>query len=251
MSSTLESYFKDVSRGSLLTREQEVVLAKAIEKGDKHARDKMIESNLRLAVSIAKKYSNRGCALEDLIQESNIGLMKAVDRFDWRRGFKFSTYACWWIRQSVSRHVSMHRNTVRIPSHAASIVWKIKNLNAEYEKEFGQFPTVSELSDLLGVSESMIETSIASMALTNICSLDKSVKGDDEGRALFEIIVDENAVNIDNELDKTKIIIAIKNCLASLSDREEKILRLRFGISDDLLYDSRFELSEKLINEIS
>ena len=207
MSNILQSYFKDVSKGNLLTREQEVVLAKAIEQGDKFARDKMIESNLRLAVSIAKKYSNRGCALEDLIQESNIGLMKAVDRFDWRRGFKFSTYACWWIRQSVSRHVSMHRNTVRIPSHAASIAWKIKNLNAEYEKEFGQLPTVSELSDLLGVSESMIEASLAAISLTRISSLDSSPKGDDDGRTLLEMIVDENSVNIENEIDKTKIII--------------------------------------------
>ena len=251
MSNILQSYFKDVSKGNLLTREQEVVLAKAIEQGDKFARDKMIESNLRLAVSIAKKYSNRGCALEDLIQESNIGLMKAVDRFDWRRGFKFSTYACWWIRQSVSRHVSMHRNTVRIPSHAASIAWKIKNLNAEYEKEFGQLPTVSELSDLLGVSESMIEASLAAISLTRISSLDSSPKGDDDGRTLLEMIVDENSVNIDNEIDKTKIIIAIKNCLSNLTEREEKILRLRFGISEGLSNDSRFELSKQLIEEIS
>jgi RNA polymerase primary sigma factor len=251
MSNILKSYFKDVSKGHLLTREQEVDLAQRIEQGDKFARDKMIESNLRLAVSIAKKYSNRGCALEDLIQESNIGLMKAVDRFDWRRGFKFSTYACWWIRQSVSRHVSMHRNTVRIPSHAASIAWKIKNLNVEYEKEFGQLPTVTELSDLLGVSESMIEASLAAISLTRISSLDTSPKGDDEGRTLLEIIVDENSINIDNEIDKTKIILAIKNCLSNLTEREEKILRLRFGISEDLVTDSRFELSKQLIKEIS
>jgi RNA polymerase primary sigma factor len=251
MATVLESYFKDVSRGSLLTRAQEVQLAQAIESGDNFARDKMIESNLRLAVSIAKKYSNRGCSLEDLIQESNIGLMKAVDRFDWRRGFKFSTYACWWIRQAVSRHVSMHRNTVRIPSHTASIAWKIKKLNVEYENEFGEFPTIDELSDLLGVTKSLIRASIASMELTNIYSLDYTPGGDKEGRALFEIIVDENAVNVDNELDKEKIVFAIKNCLANLSEREEKILRLRFGISNDLIEDERFSLTQDLLKEIS
>ena len=128
MKSSIDSYFKDVGRHKLLSREEEVALSKRIEKGDQGARDIMIRSNLRLAISIAKKYHRSGCSLEDLIQESNIGLMKAVDRFDWRRGFKFSTYACWWIKQSVFRHISSNRSTVRIPTHASSLAWKIKNL---------------------------------------------------------------------------------------------------------------------------
>ena len=126
MSNVLNYYFKDVSRYDLLTREEEITLSQAIEKGDKLARDRMIQSNLRLAISIAKKYSKMGCPLEDLIQESNIGLMKAVDRFDWRRGFKFSTYASWWIKQSVSRHLTSHKSTVRVPAHASGLIWKIK-----------------------------------------------------------------------------------------------------------------------------
>ena len=250
MASILDSYFKDVSKNGLLSREQEVVLAKAIEAGDKLARDRMIEANLRLAISIAKKYVKRGCDFEDLIQESNIGLMKAVDRFDWRRGFKFSTYACWWIRQAVSRHVSMHRNTVRIPSHTASIAWKIQKLNVEYEEEFGQMPTVKELADLLSVSETMIRASIESINLTRLMSLDTNPHADTEGRTLLEIIVDENAVNIDNELDKEKITGAIKSCLEGLSEREEKILRLRFGISDDLISDSAFNMTSDMIKQI-
>jgi RNA polymerase primary sigma factor len=250
MASILDSYFKDVGKNSLLSREQEVTLAKAIEKGDRLARDRMIEANLRLAISIAKKYSKRGCDFEDLIQESNIGLMKAVDRFDWRRGFKFSTYACWWIRQAVSRHVSMHRNTVRIPSHTASIAWKIQKLNVEYEEEFGQLPTVNELSDLLGVSDAMIQASIASINLTKIMSLDTNPWADSEGRTLLEVIVDDDAVNIDSELDKEKITLAIKNCLEGLSAREEKILRLRFGISDDLISDAAFEMTSETIKQI-
>ena len=250
MASVLDSYFKDVSKNSLLSREQEVILAKAIEKGDQLARDRMIEANLRLAISIAKKYAKRGCDFEDLIQESNIGLMKAVDRFDWRRGFKFSTYACWWIRQAVSRHVSMHRNTVRIPSHTASIAWKIQKLNVEYEEEFGQLPTVSELADLLGVSDAMIQASLESINLTKMMSLDTNPHTDSEGRTLLEVIVDENAVNIDGELDKEKIMIAIKHCLEGLSEREEKILRLRFGISEDLTSSSSFEVNTDLITQI-
>ena len=113
MSNLLRTYFDEVGRSNLLTREEEVELSKKIEKGDPLARQKLIESNLRLAVSIAKKYQNFGCDLPDLIQESNIGLMKAVEKFDWRRGFRFSTYATWWIRQSVRRHVTANSSTIR------------------------------------------------------------------------------------------------------------------------------------------
>ena len=112
MQDTIKLFFDDVGRRNLLTREEEVELSQKIERGDQVARRKMIESNIRLAISIAKKYQNKGCPLEDLIQESNIGLMKAVDRFDWRRGFKFSTYACWWIKQAVRRHIASHSSAI-------------------------------------------------------------------------------------------------------------------------------------------
>ena len=154
--SSLDSYFKQVGRSKLLTREQEVSLAKRIEKGDKLAREKMIESNLRLAISIAKKYYKSGCSMEDLIQESNIGLMKAVEKFDWRRGFKFSTYASWWIKQSVRRHISANKSSVRVPAHASSLIYKINKVVEEYEEEVGDRPTIEEISDILGVTEQMV-----------------------------------------------------------------------------------------------
>tara|TARA_R100000664_G_C2754846_1_gene142499 strand:+ start:1431 stop:2159 length:729 start_codon:yes stop_codon:yes gene_type:complete len=242
VSSILESYFKDVGKHKLLTREQEVELSQRIEKGDNLARDIMIQSNLRLAVSIAKKYSKRGCDLEDLIQESNIGLMKAVERFDWRKGFKFSTYASWWIRQAVSRHISIHKNTVRIPSHTSGLMWKITNLNKEYEEEFGQLPTEEELADLLGVSKKMIETCIASFALSRVCSIDSSPGSDEDGRKFSEILQDTNAVDVESEIDREKVIKTIESCFTSLTEREEKILRLRFGIYEDLENNSSFEV---------
>ena len=152
----LDIYMKSAGKRPLLTREQEVELSKKIEAGDQFARQVMIESNLRLAISIAKKYYKSGCPMEDLIQESNIGLMKAVERFDWRRGFKFSTYASWWIRQSVSRYVSTQKNTVRVPSHAASLAIKIKKLIAEYEEEMGTRPTTEEMAEVLGVTTSEV-----------------------------------------------------------------------------------------------
>lgn len=242
MSNVLSSYFKDVSRHDLLTREEEITLSQAIEKGDMGARNKMIQCNLRLAISIAKRYSKMGCPLEDLIQESNIGLMKAVDRFDWRRGFKFSTYASWWIRQSVSRHLSSHKSTVRIPAHASGLIWKIKRLCREYEDEFRHQPTMAEISDLLGVTESMVKLSLESAAIQNSISLDAALGDEKGGRRFEEIISDDRSVSSDDLIDRQKTLKIIKRSLSKLSPREEKILRLRFGIYEDVEQDEEFNV---------
>jgi RNA polymerase primary sigma factor len=244
MKNSISSYMKDVSKHKLLTREQEVSLSKRIEQGDRLARDKMIQSNLRLAISIAKKYSNKGCSLEDLIQESNIGLMKAVDRFDWRRGFKFSTYASWWIRQAVSRHLSMNRTTVRVPSHASGMYFKILRLVKEYEREFNQEPTKSEIADILGINVSAVEAALSTANFQYTYSLDQPVGGNEEGRTFSEMIPDNELVDPLESLDKEKTVDKIRECLTKLSCREEKILRLRFGIYEDLINNSSFELSQ-------
>ena len=232
MASSLDAYMKDAGRRKLLTREEEVILSKKIEKGDKNARDIMIESNLRLAISIAKMYYKSGCNMQDLIQESNIGLMKAVDRFDWRRGFKFSTYASWWIRQSVSRYVSMHKTTVRVPSHAAALGWKIKKLVAEYEQEMGVRPTNEEIAEALNVTISQVETSIDAMRFNNMLSIDGGYGDDESDRSLLESIEDDRGRPIDDELDLQTIRCAIIKSLSRLSKREEQVIRLRFGISE-------------------
>ena len=232
MASLLDTYMKDVGKSSLLTREQEVELCKKIEHGDNHARKVMIESNLRLAISIAKKYYKSGCPMEDLIQESNIGLMKAVERFDWRRGFKFSTYASWWIKQSVSRYVASHKNTVRVPSHAISLAYKVKNLITEYEDEFGTIPTHEEIAEILGVTQSMVELSLESLKLNNIISIDTPIGDEESGRSLKDTIRDADAISIDDIIDNRKIREAIIASLSRLSTREEQVLRLRFGISE-------------------
>jgi len=250
MSTTIDSYFKDVSRTRLLTREEEVLLSQRIEKGDKSARDIMIESNLRLAISIAKKYSRGGGNLPDLIQESNIGLMKAVDRYDWRRGFKFSTYASWWIRQSVTRHLCTHGSTVRIPSHTSGLIYKISRVTREYSQEFGQNPTSSELADLLNVSESLIKVSLESMTLRNMLSIDASINNDSDNRRFAEVLADPNSIDPNKIMDRQKIMDAICECLGQLSEREEKILRLRFGIVQDLLTLDDLEISESETNKI-
>ena len=246
MAATLDSYFKDVGRTRLLTREEEVMLSQRIEKGDDLARQRMIESNLRLAISIAKKYYYSGCSMEDLIQESNIGLMKAVERFDWRRGFKFSTYASWWIRQSVCRFISTHRNTIKIPAHAASLSYKIRKLTKEYEEEFGVAPTNAEIGEILGVTDNMIQASIESAKFQNLVSFDATIGKDGEGRKIVETIEDENYMSPDEAIDQEKISIVIAKSLSKLSTREEHVMRLRFGIFQDGADDDLTITSQEL-----
>ena len=249
-SSTISKFFKEVGKTDLLTREQEVILSKRIEQGDERARHHMIQANLRLAISIAKKYQNRGCDLEDLIQESSIGLMKAVDRFDWRKGFKFSTYACWWIKQAVRRHIASHSTAIRLPSYAKNMTWKIKQAIEEYEYEFDQKPTKEELADILGVT---LETLNAVMSCSSTpLSLDKPIKysSGETGRTLGDIIPEVDGVDPDHELDRQRVVEVIKQALSTLTVREEKIMRMRFGIHEDAADHDQFPITKAEISAI-
>ncbi len=231
-SDMLENYFKNVGKHQLLTREQEVELAQRIEKGDALARQIMIESNLRLAISVAKKYSRYGSDLEDLIQESNIGLMKAVEKFDWRRGFKFSTYACWWIKQSVTRHLTADNTLLKVPSHTVSNARKICQLKQEYEDEFGSEPTVEEIASILGLKEKHVHQAIASLKTRYVDSIDRPVGTEEGSRTLGDLIPDKDKKSIETILDNEKLRGAIVDAFGTLQKREELVLRLRFGISD-------------------
>jgi RNA polymerase primary sigma factor len=231
MNDSLDQYFKQIATGKLLTHQQEIELSQRIEAGDSNARRIMIESNLRLAISIAKKYQRSGCNLEDLIQESNVGLIKAVDRFDWRRGFKFSTYASWWIKQAVRRHVTDSMSDVRMPSHAVSLAYKISNFIRDYEEEFKNKPSNAEIAEMLGVTEDAVAESLYNTGLTSTISLDTPVS-DDSDRTLMETIVDDRGTHIDELLDRARVFDIVKRCMHLLSPREEQVLRLRFGITD-------------------
>lgn len=231
MSDVMEHYFKHVGKNKLLTHQEEIALAQAIEAGDLAARRKMIESNLRLAISIAKKYMKSGASMEDLIQESNVGLIKAVDRFDWRRGFKFSTYASWWIKQAVRRHVTDNASDIRVPAHMSSLAYKINCFVTEYEDDFGQKPTTSEIAEMLNVSENMVEEITMGYNMRNLVSLDAMVR-DDSGKKIVETIEDDRAAPPDERLDYDKVYAAIKRSFNDLTPREEQVLRLRFGVSD-------------------
>jgi|TARA_R110000824_G_scaffold53018_1_gene147054 RNA polymerase primary sigma factor len=229
---SLEMYFRDIKRHSkLLTREQEVELAKRIEAGDMRARRIMIESNLRLAISIAKKYAKYGGSLEDLIQESNIGLIKAVEKFDWRKGFKFSTYACWWIKQAVTRSLTSNSTLLKVPAHTLSNARKIWALRKEYQEEFGHEPTMDEICDALGLTEKHVKSALESVKTRNVASIDQKI-GDEGNRTLGDVIPDNDAPNIEQILDNQLIRSRIVKALSSLTKREELVLRMRFGISE-------------------
>ena len=231
MNDSLDQYFKQIASGKLLTHAEEIELSQRIEAGDNDARRIMIQSNLRLAISIAKKYQRSGCNLEDLIQESNVGLIKAVDRFDWRRGFKFSTYASWWIKQAVRRHVNEAASDIKVPPHTLAHAYRINTFVREYEDEFGVRPSDAEIGAMVGISEDAVKEVMVSCGLRNLVQLDAHI-GDSDGKSISETVPDENGVNIEDELDRIKILAAIKASLDSLTPREEQVLRLRFGVHE-------------------
>ena len=228
----LDSYFKQIGKTPLLTKAEEIELAKRIEKGDQRAREKMIEANLRLAVSIAKKYSKYGSNLEDLIQESNIGLIKAVEKFDWRKGFKFSTYACWWIKQSVTRYLTGDSTILKIPSHTLSDARKINQVVKEFEEEFNQEPSKEEIAEIMGVSISHVENAMAANRSRYVKSIDMPVGKDGDSKTTLGDLIPDQAISIETKLDNEKLRSVIVSSLKSLNKREELVLRLRFGISE-------------------
>lgn len=250
MADTIEIFFKSVGKTELLSREQEIELSKLIETGDKRARDRMIRANLRLAISIAKQFQNKGCSMEDLIQESSLGLIKAVDRFDWRRGFKFSTYACWWIKQSVRQHVASHSSPFKLPTYAKNMMYKIQLAVNDYREEFGQQPTIPEIADILGVSAETVQTILDCSAAS--VSIDSPPRLQDRGDAKKTVgdMIPDGAEPIDSLIDKQKIMPMIRMALGSLTPREEKILRLRFGIYEDI-DESEYQLTELQIESLS
>ena len=245
MNSHLDVYFSNSGRRPLLTKEQEVELAKRIEKGDQVARNIMIESNLRLAISIAKKYAKYGGSLEDLIQESNIGLIKAVEKFDWRKGFKFSTYASWWIKQAVTRSLTNESTQLKVPSHTLSNARRVWNVQKEYRENFGCEPTIEEIADILGIKVKHVKEAIQSSASKYTISIDMPVN-EDGNRTFGETIEDDRSLHIDTILDNEKIRSIIVKSLSSLTKREELVLRLRFGINDiDVNDNNVYDIEEK------
>jgi RNA polymerase primary sigma factor len=226
----LQLFLKDIGRVPLLTAAQEVELAKRIERGDHSAKQKMVESNLRLVVSIAKNYRNQGLPFLDLIQEGTIGLVRAAEKFDYRKGFKFSTYATWWIRQAVARALADKARTIRMPVHVVEKLNKISRAERKLLAEMGRDPTNAEIAEELELTTEEVEQ-IRRSAQAPI-SLEKPV-GDEEESEFGHFLADLNAPAPDLSAEETFRKEILVRVLAALSHRERRVLELRYGLAGE------------------
>ena len=225
-------YLREIGKIPLLGAEEEMDLARRIVEGDKKAKDKMAEANMRLVVSIAKRYSGRGLDFLDLIQEGNTGLLRAVEKFDPDKGFKFSTYATWWIRQAITRAIADQARTIRIPVHMVETINKLLRTQRRMTQELNREPTIEELSKELDMEPEKIEYVIK--IKQDISSLDAGVgrDGEDDDSVLQDFIVDEDTVSPEDSASNQLLKEQVQEILSSLSDREQKIVRMRFGLDN-------------------
>ncbi|MBQ4641574.1 MAG: RNA polymerase sigma factor RpoD [Oscillospiraceae bacterium] len=222
-------YLKEIGQIKLLSVEEEVELAKRVSEGDQEAKNKLTEANLRLVVSIAKKYSGRGLHILDLIQEGNTGLIRAVDKFDWTKGNKFSTYATWWIRQAITRAIADQARTIRVPVHMVEVINKATRCNRKLVQELGREPTVEEIAAELGLPvEKIIE---ANRTAADTLSLDTPV-GDEEDTSIGSFVEDERTPGPADATSNALLAEALKEILDTLTEREADVLRMRFGMHD-------------------
>ena len=231
-------YLKEIGQVKLLSAEEEVELAKRVSEGDQYAKNKLTEANLRLVVSIAKKYSGRGLHILDLIQEGNTGLIRAVDKFDWTKGNKFSTYATWWIRQAITRAIADQARTIRVPVHMVEVINKATRCNRKLVQELGREPTVEEIAKELGLPvEKIIE---ANRTAADTLSLDTPV-GDEEDTSIGSFVEDERTPGPADATSNAMLSEALKEILDTLTEREADVLKMRFG-----MYDGRTHTLEEV-----
>ena len=231
-------YLKEIGQIRLLTAEEEVELAKRVADGDQEAKNKLTEANLRLVVSIAKKYSGRGLHILDLIQEGNTGLIRAVDKFDWTKGNKFSTYATWWIRQAITRAIADQARTIRVPVHMVEVINKATRCNRKLVQELGREPTVEEIAAELNLPvEKIIE---ANHTAADTLSLDTPV-GDEEDTSIGSFVEDERTPGPADATSNALLAEALTEILDTLTEREADVLRMRFG-----MYDGRTHTLEEV-----
>ena len=231
-------YLKEIGQVKLLSPEEEVDLAKRVCEGDQSAKNKLTEANLRLVVSIAKKYSGRGLHILDLIQEGNTGLIRAVDKFDWTKGNKFSTYATWWIRQAITRAIADQARTIRVPVHMVEVINKATRCNRKLVQELGREPTVEEIAKELNLPvEKIIE---ANRTAADTLSLDTPV-GDEEDTSIGSFVEDERTPGPADATSNALLSEALKEILDTLTEREADVLRMRFG-----MYDGRTHTLEEV-----
>lgn len=223
-------YLREIGKIPLLNAEEELALAKRVVAGDKEAKDQMAEANMRLVVSIAKRYVGRGLDLLDLIQEGNTGLLRAVEKFDPDKGFKFSTYATWWIRQAITRAIADQARTIRIPVHMVETINKLLRTQRRLTQEMNREPTNEEIAKEMEIDVDKVEHIMK--IKQDISSLDASIRDDEEDSVLADFIEDEDTVSPEESATGQLLKEQVKDMLGALTEREQKILKLRFGLED-------------------
>lgn len=223
-------YLREIGKIPLLNAEEELALAKRVVAGDKTAKDQMAEANMRLVVSIAKRYVGRGLDLLDLIQEGNTGLLRAVEKFDPDKGFKFSTYATWWIRQAITRAIADQARTIRIPVHMVETINKLLRTQRRLTQELNREPTNEEIAKAMEIDVDKVEHIMK--IKQDISSLDASIRDDEEDSVLADFIEDEDTVSPEESATGQLLKEQVRDMLSALTEREQKILKLRFGLED-------------------
>lgn len=231
---SIQMYLREIGKVTLLVQEEEMMLAKRKEKGDLEAKKKLIESNLRLVVSIAKKFTGRSLTLLDLIQEGNIGLFRAVEKFDYRKGFKFSTYATWWIRQAITRALADQSRTIRIPVHMVETINRFNQIERRLVQELGRDPLPEEIAVEMGEDIDKIRQIIKISQET--VSLEASVGDDDDDSTLGDFIEDEKNISPDRVAAMKLLSDHVRHVICDLTPREQKILEMRFGLTDGVAH---------------
>ena len=250
--STVENFKSVIKENPLLTKRQEIELSRKAKKGDEKARRKLIESNYRLVLSISKKYYRPGLSFEDIVQESSIGLMKAVDKFDPELGYKFSTYACWWIKQAALQFINNDASILKVPTQSRMLNSRVKNIINDYKNKFGYIPSEDELSEILGVNKVTIKTAIE--ASRPVISIDKPAGNGDDGESRYPGFlnkIEDSSLNPEESLLKKEMYDIVKKNLRLLSKREETIIRLRFGIQESESNWQEFPITVEEYNTLS
>jgi RNA polymerase primary sigma factor len=248
----IKAYIKDIRKIPLLTAYEEVDLAKQFKNGNLEAKDKMIRSNLRLVISIAKRYMNLGMPLLDLIEEGNIGLMKAVDKFNYRKGFRFSTYAAWWIKQSITRSIFDQSRTVRLPVYMSELIAKWKKTNERLTHKYKRIPTTKELAKAMKLS--VTRAGQIYNWMTKISSLDAPISDEGEG-SIIDLVANTESTSTKDELDSFFVKERVERILEISSDREKEVLDLRFGLTDGVTHTlaevaKRLSISRERVRQI-
>lgn len=250
--STLTAYLREVNRYPLLKHEESVELFKQYEAGSESAKSKLIQSNLRLVISIAKSYKGRGISLEDLIQEGNLGLIRSIDKYDYKRGYRFSTYASWWVKQAIGQHVMKRKRTIRVPAHAAVVENKLAAATNAFKEEVGHEPSVEELASIVGASEKVVRATIQSTK--KMVSLQDSFRASNGAakKTWEETLRDESRTSDPHGcLVESELLELTKRVMDQLSPKEAAILRIRFGLLENADDSDNFPITEDEIQRIA